>query len=117
MASHKLAFVMVGAADVERSAAFYRDDLGLPLTSRFDGFAFFDTGGVTLAVSDELSRRGDALREGVELVFAVDSVNEAYRELKERIAFVNEPRKVNAENWAVNFNDPEGHALSLYGPK
>lgn len=117
MLAKGLSFVMLGAADVERAVGFYRDDLGLPVQSRFEGFAFFDTGAVTLAVSEELARRATESREGVELVFAVDSVTAAYRALKETIAFVNEPRPVNAENWAVNFNDPDGHALSFYGPQ
>jgi catechol 2,3-dioxygenase-like lactoylglutathione lyase family enzyme len=110
-----LAFVMLGAADVDRSIEFYRDVLGLTLSGRFDDFAFLDTGSVTLVVTAELSRNGEALSEACEVVFAVDSVTQAYAALKERIAFTNEPRPVNAQNWAVNFRDPDGHSLSLYG--
>lgn len=117
MKTNGLSFVMVGAADVARAAAFYGDDLGLTVRSRFEGFAFFDAGAVTLAVSEELARRAPAAPEGVELVFGVDSVMAAYAALRETIPFVNEPRQVNAENWAVNFNDLDGHSLSLYGPK
>jgi catechol 2,3-dioxygenase-like lactoylglutathione lyase family enzyme len=117
MQTQGVAFVTLGAADVERAVAFYRDDLGLSLESRFEGFAFFNGGGITLALSDELARRGDVSREGVELVFGVDSVTAAYRELKDTITFANQPRPVNAENWAVNFSDPDGHSLSLYGPQ
>lgn len=117
MLTKGLAFVMLGAVDVERAVGFYCDDLGLPVQSRFDGFAFLHAGTVTLALSQDLARRASEPREGIELVFAVDSVTAAYRTLKDSIAFVNEPRPVNAENWAVNFNDPDGHALSLYGPQ
>jgi catechol 2,3-dioxygenase-like lactoylglutathione lyase family enzyme len=110
-----LAFVMLGVRDVERAATFYRDALGLPMTSRFEAFAFFDTGGAKLALTSELESGNDA--RGHECVFAVTSVAKAYAALKGRIAFLNEPRPVNDVNWAVNFRDPDGHLLSLYGPQ
>jgi hypothetical protein len=72
-----------------------------------------DAGSVTLVVTGELARDGTA--EACEVVFAVDSVTQAYEALQERIPFVNEPRAVNAQNWAVNFRDPDGHSLSFYG--
>jgi catechol 2,3-dioxygenase-like lactoylglutathione lyase family enzyme len=113
-----LSYVMVGTADVERSVEFYRDVLGLQLQARFEDFAFLDTGSTTLALSGELWRRRAATeREPFELVFAVDSVGAAYESLIGRITFVNEPRQVNEANWAVNFSDPDGHPLSLYGPR
>ena len=34
MRTNGLSFVMVGAPDVDRAVAFYRDDLGLPVQSR-----------------------------------------------------------------------------------
>lgn len=106
-----LRFVMLGAGDVDRSVAFYRDALGLPLSGRFGDFAFFDTGAATLALSGELGA-------GVECVFGASSVERAYAALRERgIVFVNEPRAVNDANWAVNFRDPQGHLLSIYGAR
>jgi catechol 2,3-dioxygenase-like lactoylglutathione lyase family enzyme len=112
-----LSHVMLGAADVERSVEFYRDVLGLELKGRFEHFAFLDAGATTLALSGELWRQAAREREPFELVFSVDSVGAAYTTLKPRITFVNEPRQVNQENWAVNFTDPDGHLLSLYGPR
>jgi len=113
-----LAYVMLGATDVDRSVEFYRDILGLDLTGRLEDFAFLDTGATTLALSGELSRRQTATqRDRIEIVFSVESVAAAYDALKARITFANKPRQVNEKNWAVNFNDPDGHALSLYGPR
>ena len=104
-----LRFVLLGAGDVERSVAFYRDVLGFPLTGRFEDFAFFDTGTTTLALSGELG-------QNAEFVFAANSVEQAYAALRERgVVFLNEPRPVNDANWAVNFRDPQGHLLSIYG--
>lgn len=110
-----LAFVMLGVRDVERAAAFYRDVLGLPMTTRFEAFAFFDTGGAKLALTSELGSVSDS--QDHECVFAVASVAKAYAAFRGRLEFLNEPRPVNDANWAVNFRDPDGHLLSLYGPQ
>jgi catechol 2,3-dioxygenase-like lactoylglutathione lyase family enzyme len=111
----RLSFVMRTVRDVDRAATFYRDLLGLTITARFEDFAFFDTGEATLALTSELG--GGAEPQGDECVFAVSSVEKAYAALKDRIEFLNEPRPVNDRNWAVNFRDPDGHLLSLYGPQ
>ena len=111
----KLAFVMLSVRDVERAATFYRDALGLSMTGRFEAFAFFDTGEAKLALTSELGSGSDS--QGHECVFAVASVTEAYAALRDRIEFLNEPRPVNDVSWAVNFRDPDGHLLSLYGPQ
>lgn len=111
-----LLFVMLGAADMERSVRFYSETLGLQNSARFEDFAFFNTGSVTLALSGELARGGEAAAEQCEFVFGVESVTAEFERLKARgVVFLNEPRVVNAENWAVNFRDPGGHLLSLYG--
>jgi predicted enzyme related to lactoylglutathione lyase len=111
-----LQFVMLGAADLEQSVRFYSETLGLQATARFEEFAFFNTGAVTIALSGELARRGEAAGEQCEFVFGVESVTAEYERLKAGgVVFINAPRPVNAENWAVNFRDPGGHLLSLYG--
>lgn len=107
-----LSFVMLGAADVNREAAFYRDRLGLTEVTTFENFAFLDAGGTTLVVTGELP-------EGAaEFVFGVDSVVEAYQHFKDSgLTFTNEPRPVAADKWAVNFRDPAGRSLSFYGAR
>ncbi len=113
-----LSFVMLGAADVDGTASFYRETLGLTMSARFEDFAFFDAGGVTLALSGDLARRTPpSPSETCEFAFGVVSVAAAYQTLRDQVAFVNQPHQVNAENWAVSFHDPEGHLLSLYGPQ
>ncbi|MGA9418282.1 MAG: VOC family protein [Candidatus Cybelea sp.] len=111
----RLSFVMRAVRDVDRAATFYRDLLGLTMTARFEEFAFFDTGEATLALTSEFGGGGGS--RGNECVFAVSSVEKVYAALKGRIEFLNEPRLVNDLNWAVNFRDPDGHLLSLYGPQ
>lgn len=105
-----LSFVMLGSSDVEKAAEFYRDRLGLTEVTRFENFVFLDAGGVTLAITGELADGRS------EFVFGVDSVADAYEQFRgSGIQFINEPRAVNASNWAVNFQDPAGRSLSFYG--
>jgi catechol 2,3-dioxygenase-like lactoylglutathione lyase family enzyme len=110
------ALTMLGSSDLERSVRFYTEILGLRESGRFGGFVFFDTGATTLAVTQEFAAPapGDHSHE---CVFGVPSVGQAYAALRDRIAFANEPRPVNAQAWAVNFRDPDGHHLSFYGPE
>lgn len=116
MQTNGLKFVMLASRDVDGSVTFYRDRLKLPLTSRFEEFAFFGCGEVTLALSGALARGEAASGTATEIVFGVPSVREAYDELRaDGIAFINEPRMVNANAWAVNLLDPDGHLLSFYG--
>jgi predicted enzyme related to lactoylglutathione lyase len=53
-----------------------------------------------------------------EIVFAVDSVRGAYAALQKKgVTFTQEPRNVTGSQWAANFNDPDGHKLSVFGPE
>lgn len=111
-----LKLVMLASRDLDASVAFYRDRLGLPLASRFENFAFFDCGGVTLALSGTLAQGASSPGTATEIVFGVPSVGAAYDEQRAAgTAFINEPRLVNPNAWAVNLRDPDGHLLSFYG--
>jgi len=114
----KIGLVMLGISDPGKSIAFYRDRLGLKLQAQFEGFAFFDGGGVTLALSSGLAQ---ALGKGpgaTEVVFSVEHVRAAYDALRSQgVEFSNEPRVVSPGNWAANFHDPDGHLLSVFGPE
>ena len=33
------------------------------------------------------------------------------------VEFTHEPRNVTGPLWAANFNDPDGHKLSVFGPE
>ena len=114
----KLGTVMLGVRDLERSLAFYRDALGLPVQFAGEGFVFLNAGGVTIAI-----RKVSALPEvggpgRTELVFHVDDVDEAHRALRARgVVFRIEPRIVTGDQLAADFRDPDGHVLSIFGPR
>jgi catechol 2,3-dioxygenase-like lactoylglutathione lyase family enzyme len=114
----KIGVIMLGVADMEKSVSFYRDSLGLGLTAHHEGFAFFDAGGVTLALSAGLAKAVGQLPGAVEVVFSVEHVRAAYEQLARRgVPFLNEPRPVAGPMWAANLRDPDGHLLSVFGPE
>jgi catechol 2,3-dioxygenase-like lactoylglutathione lyase family enzyme len=114
----KIGLVMLGVSDLERSIGFYRDRLGLTLAMQFESFAFFEGGGVTLALSRGLVQGAGPIAGATEVVFAVEHVRAAFDALRgQGVEFVNEPRVVSPGNFAANFRDPDGHLLSVFGPE
>ena len=111
-------FIMLATADLQRAVKFYRDMLRLDLSASTDEFAFFNAGGITLVISTALARSLDGKPGAVEVVFSVASVEAAYRALRDReLQFTHSPHSVAGTNWAANFTDLDGHALSLFGPE
>lgn len=109
--------VMLGVGNLARSVEFYRDTLGMKLQQQFPGFAFFSAGGITLVLSEPLLRARPGTGGAVEVVFSVDGVRSAHEALGQRgVHFTNEPRAVSGDLWAANFDDPDGHHLSIFGP-
>jgi lactoylglutathione lyase len=109
--------IMLGVSDLTRSVAFYRDVLGLELQQQVPGFAFFSGGGVALVLSEPLLKARPGLRGAVEIVFSVEDVRAAHMALTVRgLRFTSEPRQVTGNLWAANFDDPDGHHLSIFGP-
>jgi len=114
----KVGTILLGTQSSAKAIPFYRDLLGLPLTAQFEGFAFFNAGSVTLALSEGLARAVPQIGGAMEIVFAVDGVREAYEALRARgVQFRLEPRVVAGPNWAANFDDPDGNHLSIFGPE
>ena len=119
MSNFKLAqigLVMLGVEDLAKSVPFYRDQLGLTLQMQFEGFAFFDGGGITLVLSTGLKTSLNLGPGATEIVFSVESVKIAVEGLQDGgVVFLTGPRQVNGPMWAANFHDPDGHLLSVYG--
>ena len=113
----QISIVMLGTKDLARSIEFYRGKLGLELRNQIPGFAFLNAGPVTLCVSEELAKSSPGSTAGAtEVVFSVEHVKAAHDALKEKgIEFTHAPRNVTGPFWAANFNDPDGHKLSVFG--
>ena len=114
----KIGLVQLGVKDLARSVAFYRDQLGLTLQNQFEAFAFFSAGGVTLMLNQDLAKLSPNIAGATEIVFSVEDVRAAHEALRARgVQFTVEPRIVTGAMWAANFNDPDGHHLSVFGPE
>lgn len=112
----RVSVITLGVRDIVASIDFYRDTLGLPLQSVTAELAFFDVGGVTIMLSQPLSKHTGLGAGATEIVFGVEHVKQTYELLRARkVAFVNEPRPVTGPMWAATFKDPDGHLLSLFG--
>jgi catechol 2,3-dioxygenase-like lactoylglutathione lyase family enzyme len=117
-ATLRLHSVMLGVSDIERASAFYVETLGLTLVNRFGDFALLDASGTTIVLSAQLRRARPAAGSApVEIVFAVDSVGDAYDRLNASgVTFLNAPHTVDGTNHVANVEDADGHLFSLYGP-
>lgn len=117
-AVERVSTIILRVADLERSTAFYRDTIGLPLRFGNGAFSFFDGGGVDLV----LNRDGDpaAVSSTTEVVLEVDDVMAAHLALTRRgVSFRVAPRPVTEDAdrqlLAADFRDPDGHLLSITG--
>ena len=113
-----ISHVMLGVSNLAASVEFYCSKLGLELTFQTQGFAFLNGGGVALCLSEPLANFGGPVVGATEVVFSVTGVEQAHAALSARgVEFIHGPRQVSAEQWAANFTDPDGHRLSVFGPK
>lgn len=110
----EVGYVMLGVANVPASVEFYHAKLGLDVAMQSDDLALIKAGKVSLAISSEVGRKtGDD-----EVVFVVEHVEGAYDALSQGgVAFERKPHALDESSWAASFRDPDGHILSLYGPR
>ena len=114
----KVSVIVLGVSDVAKSVAFYRDSLGLEFKGQHETLAFFSVADVTLMLNGGLRRGTGPLAGATEVVFSVAGVTAAHEVLKQRGGhFVNQPREVTPGSWACTLADPDGHYLSILGPK
>lgn len=114
----RISTIVLGVSDLERSLAFYTNVLELELKGRHPPLAFLDLGDITLMLSTELARHFTPLAGAVEMVLPVASVVEAHRLLDERgCTFLNSPREFTTDAWGATLTDPDGHKLTLMGPR
>jgi catechol 2,3-dioxygenase-like lactoylglutathione lyase family enzyme len=117
-AQMKASIVILAVTDLNRSIEFYRDRLGLKLTSTNEDFAFFDAGGITIALRGGRPKADPAVLASTEIAFGVEHVKPAYQALsKAGVTFRVQPRIVTGTTWATDFRDPDGHVLSIVGPE
>lgn len=113
-----ISMIMLGVRDLEQSRVFYEDRLGLKVSQKIPGYIFFETGAVTLILSEALAKNVSAVAGATEVIFSVNDVRSYHQELVARgVRFTQEPHNVAGPMWAANFRDPDGHLLTLFGPE
>jgi len=80
-AQMKASIVILSVTDLNRAMEFYRGRLGLKLTSTNEDFAFFDAGGITIAVRGGRPEADAADLTSTEISFGVEHVKAAYQSL------------------------------------
>jgi predicted enzyme related to lactoylglutathione lyase len=114
----RISMIMLGVENVERSVAFYRDAVGLEVQSQSTEFAFLSAGALTLALSLPLGLHARPRAGAMEIIFPVESVSQTEALLKARgCHFLNQPRETTPGSFAVTLDDPDGHHLTLLGPR
>ena len=113
-----ISMIMLGVRDLEQSRIFYEDRLGLKVSQKIPGYIFFETGAVTLVLSEALAKQLSLVAGATEVIFSVNDVRSYYQALITRgVEFTQEPHNVAGPMWAANFRDPDGHLLTLFGPE
>ncbi len=117
----RLSMISLGVKDTGRSIKFYRDTLGFPLVSEPEPgeVAIFQAGGIQITLNRPLANvAGSAIVGAMEVILSVDSVFAAHNKLVQReCKFLRDPHEVFAGTWAATFTDPDGHRLTILGPR
>jgi predicted enzyme related to lactoylglutathione lyase len=115
----RASMISLGVTDMRRAAEFYGGTLGLEQAGPTDEVTVFQAGDVRIALNRPLGRAaGNAIVGATEVVFQVESVTEAHAALAARgCSFLTATREIFSGTWAATFTDPDGHKLTLMGPR
>ena len=114
-----LNYIMVFVSDMQRSTAFYRDLLGLPLQFSSPDWTEFATGSTTLALHLARDRSGGAvqgpsLAGQAQLGFEVDQLDAAYVWLQgQGVQFSRPPQEQPEGGKMAVLHDPDGLGITL----
>jgi lactoylglutathione lyase len=115
----KLDYIIVYVSDMQRSTAFYRDVLGLPLKFTSPGWTEFNLGATTIALhttGESISPLHQALPPAgqAQLGFIVDDLQSIYDSLKAQdVPFSLPPQKQQSGLTIAVLHDPDGLGITL----
>jgi predicted enzyme related to lactoylglutathione lyase len=114
-----VSMVSLGVKDMERAVGFYGETLGLTMRGAVGEVTLFEAGSILIALNWPLgSAVGDPLAGAVEVIFEVESVAASQVNLAKRgCNFVVGAHEVTVGMWAATFTDPDGHRLTILGPR
>lgn len=112
-------YIIVYVSDMDRSLAFYRDTLGLPLKFTSPGWTNFNTGTTTIALhatpaSKPADQPGRTPAGVAQLGFMVEDLQSVYETLKEQnVVFPLPPQKQSSGVMLAVLRDPDGLGITL----
>ncbi|MEN3284743.1 MAG: hypothetical protein V7607_5883 [Solirubrobacteraceae bacterium] len=115
-------FVTVPAQDIEASASFYGDVLGLPFVKQWGSMPAkeFQAGNLTLAIMEPTAFGQEFRAHGLPIALQVDDVEAARADLESQgVKFVTDTMDSGVCHQAI-FLDPAGNSLAIhhrYAPK
>lgn len=108
---------VIYVSDMQRSTAFYRDTLGLPLKFSSPGWTEFNNGGTIIALHKHMGGETKVAQPAsgqATLVFVVDDLKSAYETLKaDGVQFSLEPQKQPSGLTFGVLHDPDGFGITL----
>ncbi len=111
-----VAAVWVPVADMDRAVSFYRDILGLQVTSQSEDWSEVDAGGLTIGLNGR-EATGDHAHGGAVISFQPDGGidDEVERLTKAGVEFTG---GISDHPWGriAPFHDSEGNDLQVYAP-
>lgn len=114
--AHGVATVWVPVSDMKRAVAFYRDTLGLTVTSEDDDWSELDAGGLMIGLNGREDTHGSS-SGGAVITFQPDgSIESELDDLRSRGADIQ--GEISDHEWGriLPFKDSEGNDLQLYSP-
>lgn len=116
----RVSMISLGVTDMVRSMKFYSETLGLQFVRETEPgqIAIFRAGEITITLNRPLARASAHIAGAVEIIFNVDSVESSYRFLAAKgCVFKVAPHELFSGTWGATFSDPDGHLLTLLGPR
>jgi hypothetical protein len=109
----KICYIEIPAADVARSAEFYKQAFGWNIRTRGDGATAFDDG-VNQVSGAWVLGRPPASQPGLMVYIMVDSVAESIDKVMAAGGTIVQPMGVDAPEITARFRDPAGNVIGLY---
>ena len=101
-------------ADIERSVEFYTKVLGFDVDFRYDDFyAGISKDGCSIHLKEGTSSIGNKHNENLDIVFAVDGIEDLYEEISRRSVEIVQPLREMPYGKEFYFTDPDGHVIAF----
>lgn len=119
----QLSQIIVYVSDMQKSASFYRDLLGLRLVSGSEQWSEFEAGPFHLALHwtnlhDDVQGQRVVTAGNAELVFEVENLDSACEEIRHKGGAIDGPQEMEGLDVRVAFlRDPDGMAIELIESK